>query len=94
MMCKDCGNGMCGGHRCGPMKIAKILVVIGGLNWGLVGLGGFLGMDLNVVHMILGRAPAVEWVVYILVGVAALLKIFGCKCKMCMGGDMADKKPM
>jgi uncharacterized membrane protein YuzA (DUF378 family) len=83
-MCKDCGNGKCGGHGCGTGKIAKILMIIGGLNWGLIGLGGFLGMDLNVVHMVLGRAPSVEWIVYLLVGVAALIKIFGCRCKSCM----------
>lgn len=95
MLCKDCGSGKCGGHGCKSMKIGKILLIIGGLNWGLIGLGGFLNMDLNVVHMILGMAPAVEWIVYILVGVAALIKIFGCRCKTCMPeGMMGDKKPM
>ncbi len=54
----------------------KLLLVIGGLNWGLIGLGGFLGKDLNVVHMLLGTWPTVEWIVYILVGVAALVSGF------------------
>jgi len=49
-----------------------LLIVIGGLNWGLVGIGGFLGKDLNVVHLLLGSWPSVEWVVYILVGLSAL----------------------
>jgi len=53
-------------------KIGFLLLLIGGLNWGLVGLGGFLGSDLNVVSMLLGAWPQVEWVVYILVGVSAL----------------------
>lgn len=57
-------------------KIAGILVIIGGLNWGLVGIGGFLGRELNVVNMILGSWPQVEWIVYILVGLSALVKIF------------------
>jgi uncharacterized protein len=52
--------------------IAFILLVIGGLNWGLVGIGGFVGADWNVVHLILGAWPAVEWIVYILVGLSAL----------------------
>ncbi len=59
-----------------PMKgmhsISFILVIIGALNWGLVGLGGFAGGDWNVVRMILGSWPQVEWVVYILVGLSAL----------------------
>ena len=49
--------------------LSFILVIIGGLNWGLVGLGGFLGGDWNVVHMILGSWPSVESFVYLLVGI-------------------------
>lgn len=65
--------------------IAFVLVVIGGLNWGLVGLGGFIGNDLNVVNMILGGWPAVEWLVYVLVGLSALWLVVNHKkeCKMC-----------
>lgn len=67
-------------NRCTVCKIACLLVVIGALNWGLVGLGGFMGAEWNVVHMLLGTWPQVEWVVYILVGVAGVLKIFSSKC--------------
>lgn len=67
-------------------KLAFILVVIGAINWGLVGLGGFFGGDWNVVHMILGFMPWLEWVVYILVGIAGIMLCFGCKCKACKGG--------
>lgn len=48
------------------------LVVIGGINWGLVGLGGFAGQNWNVVNMILGSWPQVEWLVYILVGLSTV----------------------
>ena len=48
--------------------ISFILVIIGGLNWGLVGLGGFMGSNWNVVNMIVGSMPAIEWLVYVLVG--------------------------
>ena len=65
--------------------IAKVLVVIGGINWGLVGLGMLLGgSDWNVVHMILGSVPTLEAIVYLLVGIAAVVKIFGCRCRKCM----------
>ena len=65
--------------------VAFLLAVIGGLNWGLIGLGWFIGADWNVVHMILGSWPQVEWVVYVLVGLSALWLLVGHKkdCKQC-----------
>jgi len=64
-----------------------LLVVIGGINWGLVGLGGFLGKDLNVVHLLLGAWPMVEWIVYLLValstafyGYVMAFKVENCGC--------------
>ncbi len=64
--------------------VAWILILIGGLNWGLVGLGGLLGSNLNVVNMILGGWPMVESIVYLLVGVAVILKLAHKKCGTCM----------
>ena len=46
--------------------IAVVLVVIGGLNWGLVGL-----FDFDLVQAILGGVPILARLVYILVGLAA-----------------------
>jgi uncharacterized membrane protein YuzA (DUF378 family) len=88
-MCDSkCGCGCHGACKCIPSKIGKTLVVIGGINWGLVGLGMLLGkMDAwNVVHMILGSMPMFEAIVYLLVGIAAVITIFGCRCKKCMAG--------
>lgn len=65
---------------CTACKAALVLVIIGALNWGLIGIGGFLGRDLNVVNMLLGTWPTVEWIVYILVGIAGVMKIFGGRC--------------
>ncbi len=53
--------------------IAFILVIVGALNWGLVGLGGFMGSNWNLVNLILGAWPMVEWLVYILVGLSGVL---------------------
>lgn len=63
--------------------IAFILVMVGALNWGLVGLGGFLGGNWNVVNLILGSWPTIEWLVYVLVGVAAVYELVSHKknCK-------------
>ena len=70
--------------------IAFVLLVIGGLNWGLIGIGAFAGADWNVVHLVLGSWPAVEWIVYILVGLSALwLAVKHCgECKVCASPKM------
>lgn len=72
--------------------IALLLSVIGGLNWGLVGLGGFLDQNLNVVNLALGSWPTVEWVVYLLVGVSALLVGWAHVTKKCGPCESGAKK--
>jgi uncharacterized membrane protein YuzA (DUF378 family) len=57
----------------GLSLIAMVLTVVGAINWGLVGLGGFLGSNLNLVNLLLGSWPTVEWIVYLLVGISGLL---------------------
>jgi len=59
--------------------IAFILLIVGGLNWGLSAVG------YNVVNMLLGTWPTVEQIVYVLVGLSALLELFTHKgnCAMC-----------
>ncbi len=51
--------------------IALILVIVGGLNWGLVGAFQF-----DLVQAILGSIPILAKIVYILVGLAALYTIY------------------
>ncbi len=66
--------------------VACLLVLVGALNWGLVGLGWLAGgADWNVVHMLLGSWMQVEAVVYLLVGLAGVYKIV-----MCFTGKCAD----
>ncbi|MFZ2149789.1 MAG: DUF378 domain-containing protein [Minisyncoccia bacterium] len=77
-----CCTSKCGGG-CAVKLVSKILLIVGGLNWGLVGVGMLMNRDLNVVNMLLGTWPAIEAIVYILVGLAAVIKIFGCCCKKC-----------
>ena len=75
---------MCGKIKgCSSIKIAKWLVIIGGVNWGIVGLGMLLNKEWNLVHLIFGSMRSIEAIVYVLVGVAAVMKIFGCKCNKC-----------
>lgn len=49
--------------------VALVLVIIGGLNWGLVALG------YNLVTMILGSVPSLVSIVYLLVGLSAVYLI-------------------
>ncbi|TFY98321.1 DUF378 domain-containing protein [Ramlibacter humi] len=47
--------------------IALVLMIIGGLNWGLVGL-----FNLDVVATLFGQDSSISRVIYVLVGLAAL----------------------
>jgi len=51
--------------------IAVILVIIGGLNWGLVGL-----LNFDLVSAIFGVMSTLSRIVYVLVGLAALYMIY------------------
>lgn len=51
--------------------IALVLVIVGAINWGLIGL-----FDFNLVALIFGGAESMlTKVIYILVGVSGLLSI-------------------
>ncbi|MBN1170260.1 DUF378 domain-containing protein [Candidatus Micrarchaeota archaeon] len=52
--------------------IANILVIVGGLNWGLVGL-----LNLNLVTLIFGSVEILVTVVYVLVGLSAVVVAAG-----------------
>jgi uncharacterized protein len=52
-------------------KLAYVLVIIGALNWGLVGF-----FDFNLVTTIFGSVAWLVSVIYDLVGLSAVLLIF------------------
>ncbi|MFA7278106.1 MAG: DUF378 domain-containing protein [Candidatus Gracilibacteria bacterium] len=69
---------------CAPKWICNALVLVGALNWGLVGFFSF-----NLVEKLLGSWPMAITVTYDLVGVAAVLCVvhyFACPC------DKGDEK--
>ena len=51
--------------------VAIVLVIIGAINWGLIGLGNW-----NVLDMTFGAVSWLLTTVYILVGVAGLYMIY------------------
>lgn len=57
--------------------VAMLLVVVGALNWGLVGL-----LNMNLVNALLGAWPSLEKVVYVLVGVSGLWMLYDWYMKM------------
>lgn len=50
--------------------LARILLIVGGLNWGLV------AFKYNLVEMLFGSWPQVVMIVYVLVGLAALWEAY------------------
>ena len=53
-------------------KVCKILVLVGALNWGLVGAFNF-----NLVEAVLGSVPMAERAVYIIIGLSAVMAVIG-----------------
>ena len=52
--------------------LTLILIVVGGLNWGLVGVAGF-----DLVAALLGEGSVLSRIVYTLVGVSAIYQLVG-----------------
>lgn len=68
--------------------VSFILLVIGGVNWLLFAFGW------NLVSVIFGAGGTLSMIVYILIGLAAILEAVthGKNCKMC--GDSSMGAPM
>ena len=58
---------------CIVCKIIGALVIIGALNWGLVGV-----LQFNLVEQIFGSGSALARVIYALVGLAGIIKLVSC----------------
>jgi uncharacterized protein len=69
--------------------VGFILLVIGGLNWLLLGLLGW-----EVGQLFGGMEAAVSRVIYVVIGLAAVYELVTHKthCKECMGGMGAGAK--
>lgn len=66
----------------GPIyTVAMILLIVGGLNWGLVGAFNF-----DLVAALLGAGSVAARVVYVVVGLSAIIVAIGCLMR---GSDTA-----
>ncbi|MBI5139933.1 MAG: DUF378 domain-containing protein [Candidatus Vogelbacteria bacterium] len=80
-----------GGKKCCKIHwLSWVLVIIGGLNWGVVSVGLFLPdyFNFGAIHMLLQSLPLwVSGIVYLLIGLSAIIMIIGCRCKSCSTGS-------
>lgn len=60
--------------------VTLVLVVVGGLNWGLVG-----AFDFNLVDSIFGMMSVLSRIIYVLVGLSAIYMIWMALSKKDMG---------
>ena len=51
--------------------VAYVLIILGAINWGLVG-----AFKLDLVQLILGTTPALVQLVYILIGLSGLYGVY------------------
>jgi uncharacterized membrane protein YuzA (DUF378 family) len=51
-------------------RVTLLLVIVGGINWGLVGL-----LDFDLVATLFGEMSALSRIVYVLVGLSALWQL-------------------
>ena len=65
---------------CVVCNIVGGLVIVGALNWGLVGV-----LQFNLVEQIFGSGSALTRVIYVLVGLAGIIKLISCfkECPCC-----------
>ena len=72
---------MVSGKSCVVCKLVGLLVAIGAVNWGLVGAFQF-----NLVEKLLGDMTGPARAVYVLIGLAGVLKLVSLvKCCPCQG---------
>ena len=74
---------------CLVCNIVGLLVIIGAINWGLVGV-----FRTDLVVLLLGGIPKAVRIVYILVGLAGVIKLISCvkACPCCKTEECSTPK--
>jgi uncharacterized membrane protein YuzA (DUF378 family) len=71
-------------------QIAYVLLIIGGINWGVYGVSGY-----DIVNIIFGSIPVIANIIYVLVGLSAVYILLNryvlCDCKKSSCSDSCCK---
>ncbi|MBI4341030.1 MAG: DUF378 domain-containing protein [Candidatus Omnitrophica bacterium] len=79
---------MTSGGKCAICKLVGLLVVVGAINWGLVGV-----FNVDLVAQLLGPMSGASRAVYGLIGIAGVLAVLAFfKCCPCQKGSCETKK--
>ena len=57
-------------------SLSFVVTSLGALLWGAVGVGGFIGKNLNVVSFISKGNSMIEYSVYIFIGICSVIYIW------------------
>lgn len=69
------------GKICFVHLATGILLVVGALNWGVIG-----AFDWNFIEAVFGKWPVLVQVFYVFFGMAAVIEIVPFKCSLCFRG--------
>jgi uncharacterized membrane protein YuzA (DUF378 family) len=53
-----------------------ILTCLGAIQWGLIGIGGFMGKNINIVSMLSRGNGIIEYTIYLIIGISAVVHIW------------------
>jgi uncharacterized membrane protein YuzA (DUF378 family) len=57
-------------------SLSFIVTFLGALLWGLIGIGGFVGKNLNVVSFVSKGNSTIEYGVYIFIGICSVIYVW------------------
>lgn len=53
-----------------------VITCLGAIAWGLIGIGGFMGKNINVVSFISRGYSVLEYSIYLIIGISAVVHIW------------------
>ncbi len=57
-------------------SISFVITVLGAIQWGLIGLGGFIGKNINVISFLSRGNSTFEYVAYSIIGISGLFYLW------------------
>jgi len=70
-------------NKCCGSKTALWLAGIGAINWGIYGVAGLMGKSFDLVTWITFGQTWLANIIFVVVGIAGIVALWGCKCSMC-----------